>query len=104
MWSHLAVALSVVYISNSASYDQTDAFQALYYAYGAYCDANQLTSWDCKWCQYDSTVKQFEVASDGVITGNSLQAFTGYDPINKRIVLSFRGTSTIEDWIKDIGI
>eukprot|EP00486_Rosalina_sp_Unknown_P004278 CAMPEP_0201571788 /NCGR_PEP_ID=MMETSP0190_2-20130828/14722_1 /ASSEMBLY_ACC=CAM_ASM_000263 /TAXON_ID=37353 /ORGANISM="Rosalina sp." /LENGTH=366 /DNA_ID=CAMNT_0047996811 /DNA_START=25 /DNA_END=1122 /DNA_ORIENTATION=+ len=97
MWSHLVVALSAVYVSNAA-YSQSDAFNALYYAYGAYCDADQLSSWDCKWCDY---VSDFEIASNGVITGDSLQAFAGYDPDNRRIVASFRGTANIDDWMKD---
>ena len=100
MWSHL-VTVSLIYIANAATYSQDDAKTALYYAYGAYCDADELTSWDCKWCDY---LSNFEVASDGVISGNSLQAFIGYDPDNSRIVLSFRGTANIVDWLKDFGI
>ena len=101
MWSHLTVVLSAVYISSAASYssyDQDNAFNALYYAYGAYCDASELTAWDCKWCNYVN----FEVAS--VITGNSLQAFAGYDTEYDQIVLSYRGTANIDDWVKDFGM
>lgn len=98
MWSHLAVALSAVYVANAQTYSQTNAFNALYYAYGAYCDADELSSWSCKWCE---EVSDFEVASNGVITGDSLQAFAGYDPDYGRIVVSFRGTANIEDWMKD---
>ena len=103
MLSHLTVGLSAVCIASAASYytySQENAYNALYYAYGAYCDASQLTAWDCKWCNYVN----FEVASNGVITSDSLQAFVGYDTEYQQIVLSYRGTANIDDWVKDFGM
>ena len=97
------VILAFVSIVNSEIYDdneQANALNALHFAYASYCDVWQLSSWECKWC--DSS-PQFEVYPAGVIQGDSLQAFIGYDPPSSRIVLSFRGTHNVEDWMYNLG-
>jgi len=97
------VVASVHSISYSVSYDQDNALIALYYAYGAYCNETELRAWNCKWCE---EVSNFEIANNGagVVNGNELQAFIGYDPDYERIVLSFRGTDNIQDWIDDLDV
>eukprot|EP01083_Nonionella_stella_P035447 96722_1 len=104
MWLFLLL-IHIANVSAYVPYDETEATTALYFAYGAYCDASELTSWTCKWCQ---NINNFQIASGGVITGDGLQAFIGYDSNNKRITLAFRGTSSstttteIKDWIANL--
>ena len=38
------------------------------------------------------------------INTSALQVFMGYDSDNSQIVLSFRGTSNLEDWVDNLGI
>jgi len=79
------------------TYSQLTANDTLMYAYSAYCSVESLRSWSCKWCQY---VPKFEL--DQLIEVHDLQAFTGYDPINEQVVVSFRGTFNYENWLHDL--
>ena len=85
---------------NANPYDEDEAFNTLSYAYGAYCNATDLRSWECKWCQ-----SNFDITSHGagVIDTFDLQAFMGYDHDQNRIVLSFRGSHNIDNWINNLG-
>jgi len=77
-------------------YSQQFANYSLMFAYGAYCSEASLQAWNCKWCHY---VPGFEVSS--VVVIDDLQAFIGYDPTQKQIVISFRGSSNFIDWLDD---
>ena len=63
------------YFFSPVPYYQDVATRILYFAYGAYCDADSIKSWTCKWCKY---IPNFQVQQ--VITKNYLQVFLGYDP------------------------
>jgi len=78
------------------SYSQLFANNTLMYAYGAYCPSASLVTWSCKWCEY---VPSFQV--DTVVDLDALQAFTGYDPAQDQVIVSFRGTSNVIDWLDD---
>jgi len=86
---------------NFSTYYESEAYHTLSYAYGAYCDTASLQNWDCNYCS-----SNFDIASNGagVIDADDLRAFMGYDHDYDRIVLSFRGTSNIENWISNIDI
>jgi len=83
--------------SEDIPYSQTFANYSLMFAYGAYCSSSSIQAWNCKWCQY---VSGFEVSS--VIVKDDLQAFVGYDTKEKQIVVSFRGSSNLIDWLDDL--
>ena len=89
---------TVISQSFDIAYNQELAINALFYSYGAYCDASELASWSCQWCDL---VTSFNIES--VISGNHLQAFVGYDPTNSSIILSFRGTDNNANRISDLG-
>ena len=57
----------------------------------------QLESWTCKWCK---EVPGFEVST--VVNVDALQAFVGYDTQYKQVVVSFRGSSNLQDWLDDL--
>jgi len=79
------------------TYSQTIANRTLMFAYGAYCSSSSLSAWNCKWCEY---IPEFEMSS--VIDRDDLQAFVGYDKQASQIVVSFRGSSNIVDWLDDL--
>ena len=89
---------TVVSLNSDIVYNQDLAINTLYYSYGAYCDASELASWSCQWCDL---LTSFNIES--VISGNHLQAFVGYDPTNSSIILSFRGTANNANRISDLG-
>ena len=77
-------------------YNESYAIRTLYFAYGAYCPASQLEAWDCKWCK---NLTGFNVSK--VYEKDHLLGFVGYDTEYSQIVVSFRGTHNIFDWIDD---
>eukprot|EP00755_Sulcionema_specki_P024944 Sspe_Gene.82217::Locus_53875_Transcript_1_2_Confidence_0.400_Length_1173::g.82217::m.82217 len=66
-------------------------------AYAAYCKAPSLATWDCKWCKKmeGGPFKVYAVA-----TNQSSQAFVV--KFSEGIMISFRGSHNIENWIKDV--
>jgi hypothetical protein len=82
-----------------AAYDPTRAMSSLYFCKSAYCDHNTIASWSCgESCNYHNG---FVV--QGVYTNGSYdaQGFTGYSPADAAIVVAFRGSSNIPNWIAD---
>ena len=98
--TNFATAIILIAIGKSSVYDQDEALNALAFAYGAFCDASDLRAWDCTWCQ-----SNFDITSHGagVIDTGALQAFMGYDRDKIRLVLSFRGSTNVENWLNNFG-
>lgn len=96
-----AVVLMLAAAAASAqSYDPSLAMSSLYFAKIGYCPASEIGAWDCgESCQYHSG---FQVK--GVYTNSSIesQGYSGYDPASGRIILAFRGSSNIPNWISDL--
>jgi hypothetical protein len=68
--------------ASSWSWNLSDAYEYLYYAYAAYCDPNTITNWSCKWCQ-EADVSDFVVTAqpyDAFISG---YGFIGYHQQNQ---------------------
>eukprot|EP01083_Nonionella_stella_P049822 132724_1 len=88
-----------IIMANTAIYNEDTALTAVYYAFGAYCAVGSLQNWDCE--PYCHRRPHFAIHS--VITGKKykLQAFTGYDPQTKQIVISFQGTKTNFNLLED---
>ena len=64
------------------------------------CPESSLKSWTCKWCYNHSDFELYSVVETFLLEWH-LQAFTGYDPSNQQIVVSFRGSSNAENWFDD---
>jgi len=77
-------------------YDHSKALIALYYSYTSKCQAENLRAWDCLWCTFDAEVNQFQPLS--VIETEFLQGFIGFDPVNSRLIVVFRGSDNRENW------
>ena len=99
-FTHTVPALLFVAVCHANTYNEDETFNTLSYAYGAYCDAADLRAWDCSWC-----TSNFDITSHGagVIDTGDLQAFMGYDQDESRIVLSFRGSANVENWLNNLG-
>ena len=82
-----------------ATYDVNTAFSALYYSKSAYCDQASLVSWDCVPCKaYPPKLTQVTVA-----TGTyESQGYVGYNPADNQIVVAFRGSSNLPNWIANL--
>lgn len=99
----VASLLAIVLFASAgtqAQYDPSTAWSALQFCKTAYCDAGAISSWSCgPACQFHS---QFQI--QGVYHNASIesQGFSGYDPSMGAIVVAFRGSSNIPNWISDL--
>mmetsp|Transcript_9790 Transcript_9790/g.14913 ORF Transcript_9790/g.14913 Transcript_9790/m.14913 type:complete len:290 (-) Transcript_9790:31-900(-) len=83
------------------TYNESAAITNLYYAYGGYCPQAQLEAWTCKWCQNNSQFEIYKVRETGLSEWD-LQSYSGYNPSQNQIVVSFRGSYNTENWINDL--
>ena len=80
-------------------YDSTLAMSSLYYIKTSYCDSSTIASWSCgDSCSYHA---DFEVANVYRNDTTGGQGFSGRSA-NGQIVVSWRGSSNIENWIHDL--
>ena len=83
-------------------YDPTTAMRAAHLSATAYCDADLIQDWTCEWCKANTEifvgeVKVFEDA------GTDTQGFVAYsDDPTMGIVVSFRGTRSVNNWIHNL--
>jgi hypothetical protein len=70
------------------------------YSYAAYCPVRKIEKWNCKWCQHNETVKDFETVK--VYESDGERVFIGFNKEYEQIVISFRGSSDIPNWIENL--
>mmetsp|Transcript_4006 Transcript_4006/g.11166 ORF Transcript_4006/g.11166 Transcript_4006/m.11166 type:complete len:282 (+) Transcript_4006:120-965(+) len=71
-------------------------------SYAAYCPEVNIRLWDCKWCQYNTTVQDFDVSD--IFEEEGELVFMGVNPTYKEIVVSFRGSTDITNWINNFQV
>jgi len=99
-------ALLLAAVAGSASaanpvFNLTLAEEMNTYAGAAYCNASQLFAWDCLVCK-NSWSDNFQVVSIITNTTTDTHAYTGVNSRTKQVVLSFRGTHDIHEFITDL--
>ena len=90
----LLVLLALV----NSKYETDIAHNLVYMSDIAYEPIDSLNAWSCELCK---TYPIFNVNGFSN-TGGDLQGFTGYSKQLKAIVLSFRGSSNIANWITNL--
>lgn len=95
----LAVAACVVSASKSYNYDPAIAMEALFYCKIAYCPGSAIQAWTCDACSLHSGFQLNAVYQNPSLQS---QAYSGYNPNTNRIVVAFRGSSNIQNWIDDL--
>lgn len=90
----------LICLAAAASYNPSDALQFVYLSAAAYCDNSSLLSWTCSACQQvnvePGSVRVHYHATEDV------RGFTAKLSNENAAIVSFRGTSNIENWIEDI--
>eukprot|EP01064_Diplonema_japonicum_P018586 TRINITY_DN2728_c0_g2_i1.p1 TRINITY_DN2728_c0_g2~~TRINITY_DN2728_c0_g2_i1.p1 ORF type:complete len:284 (+),score=86.09 TRINITY_DN2728_c0_g2_i1:46-897(+) len=79
---------------------EDDARFQLMAAYGSYCSKESLMKWDCMWCKRkmgDATV--YGVVENSTKTEG--QAFVARMNSSNQIIVAFRGSANIPNWIED---
>eukprot|EP01065_Artemidia_motanka_P042436 TRINITY_DN569_c0_g1_i5.p1 TRINITY_DN569_c0_g1~~TRINITY_DN569_c0_g1_i5.p1 ORF type:complete len:362 (+),score=119.83 TRINITY_DN569_c0_g1_i5:91-1176(+) len=69
-------------------------------AYAAYCPAAKIENWSCKWCAKLGSHKVWAVAVNESMHAQAYVATAAGPP--QRIVVGFRGTTDIKNWIQNI--
>ncbi|ORX90312.1 alpha/beta-hydrolase [Basidiobolus meristosporus CBS 931.73] len=68
------------------------------YAAAAYCPTERVMSWSCgDRCESGLNVTSYFVSPSSQVAG-----FMGYNPDKRKMVVSFRGSSNIQNWIHDV--
>ena len=70
-----------------------------YFSQAAYCSSSSLKAWNCTPCEQPE-ITGFSVSRVVIGVKSQTQAFVGSDADD--IVVSFRGTDNLENWIKNL--
>lgn len=92
----------VAVVAVTAKYDATLALTSWYYAKTSFCPTTELLNWTCLLCQSNFSKDGITGATvfDNATTG--AQAFVLYNPTSNTIVVSFRGSDNLPNWIYDL--
>lgn len=80
-----------------AGFDKNTARRFLHYAYAAMCPEAQLKAWNCKWCK-----DKGEFVSSLYDARTDTYGYVVYDRTHNAVVVSFRGSKSLINWIQDI--
>lgn len=82
------------------SYSPILSKKLLYFSYGAYCGESAVKKWSCKWCSQASTT--FQVVNYIDEKSSSTELFIGYDSSLNQIIVTYRGSHELQDWITNL--
>lgn len=82
----------------ATGYNQTEAMDFLHFSQVAYCPAKALLEWSCSNCNLPAA-KNVSVFSD---ESTDTQAYVSYLPSRGRVVVGFRGTNSLTNWIDNL--
>lgn len=101
--SLLILATCGFVLSGSAPYNESFARQMAFYSAATYCGDADVANWTCRFCDGGDA----PTLSNVTILWNSttqIGGFVGLDSRDKRIIVSFRGSRGILDWLEDFDI
>lgn len=88
----------------ATKFDAFDLENALSFSRAAYCNSSSIQSWNCG----EVCTGRPNFVVEKIITASAssprITAFIGYDPSDRAIVISFRGTSTPGRWINSLRV
>jgi predicted lipase len=92
---HLLIAFCLLIVASHQAYSSKVASQLAYMSDIAYESEASINAWNCSLCSAHklTSVKVFSN------TSSDIQGFTGYSATSNAIILSFRGSSNIKNWI-----
>ncbi len=82
------------------SYNETLAYEALHFAKVASCNSlDEIHSWTCPVCRAASSSFETYWAHE---SDADIQGFVGHDKSRQQIVVAFRGSKTLANWIANL--
>lgn len=95
-----AAVLLVAGLVSASSYDAGLSKRVIYYASAAYCKESTIPGWNCgAACKNQPGVTHVTTVGN---SGAGTFSYVGYNSIHNEIVVSFRGSQNIENWISNI--
>jgi len=85
--------------SDTPTFDKPTSYRFVYYAYAAY-NTPAVNTWSCPYCT-NYTKGFVHTQNCQNVTAGSF-SYVGYHPSYNEIVVSFRGSSNIPNWIEDL--
>ena len=96
----IAASLLVSSFVSAESYSFATGLRAMYYSNSAHCSVAVLEKWDCgESCTKNPGVEQ---VSPLINEAAGTYGFVGYNSVEKEIVVSFRGSVNIANWITNV--
>eukprot|EP01094_Clydonella_sp_ATCC50884_P025218 TRINITY_DN6551_c0_g1_i1.p1 TRINITY_DN6551_c0_g1~~TRINITY_DN6551_c0_g1_i1.p1 ORF type:complete len:289 (+),score=46.04 TRINITY_DN6551_c0_g1_i1:91-957(+) len=92
----------VTAVNNPLTWNYETGVDYLLLSYAAYCPVESVMRWDCKWCQNSTEVSQFEPYAFPADAQYNTFGFVGYSPVWKQIIVSFRGSHNLQNFIIDL--
>ena len=87
-------------ISKQAPYSPAVASYLAYMSFFSYETPTNINAWNCSQCSRYPMINTKAFTN----TSSDIQGFTGYSPASNAIILAFRGSSNIDNWIIDFTI
>jgi rubredoxin len=82
------------------SYNETLSYEALHFAKVASCDSlDEIRAWNCPVCKSASSNFKTYWAQE---SASDIQGFVGHDISRNAIVVAFRGSKTLANWIANL--
>jgi predicted lipase len=96
----IAASLLVSSFVSAESYSFTTGLRTMYYSSAAHCSVDVLEKWNCgEPCSKNPGVEQ---VSPIINQAAGTYGFVGYNPNEKEILVSFRGSVNVANWITNI--
>jgi pimeloyl-ACP methyl ester carboxylesterase len=87
-------------LRSCVAFNLTEATMAAYFSAAAYCAPASVTSWSCQFCAHRPLTDVVYLYNASTETAG----FVAFDAAAARVVVSFRGTVTSEEWIEDFDL
>jgi len=105
-WDKPDLNQTVTFTDNSTetrleAFDQVQAYRFLLYSYAAYLTGS-VYPWTCSYCKYSAAVSTFQTYTTMSDSLTDAFGFIGYNPQFNEIVISFRGSSSLQNWILNL--
>ncbi len=94
-----ALLIAGLALVNAASFDQTTGIRNQYYAAATYCKAN-LENWNCgRPCNNGPKLSEITIIQNAA---DATFGYVGYNSATNEIVVAFRGSADIQNWITNL--
>lgn len=91
----LVLSLFLLFNISQQAYSSSIASQLAYMSAISYESQATINAWNCSKCSVHRLVNTKAFSN----TSSDIQGFTGYSPASNAIILAFRGSSNIKNWI-----